>query len=67
MLGAAIVKTQAAMLRPDQMRRHIERGIGERPAEMAGLGIIAHQHHGHACQEADIFQPRTLLRIGRHP
>ena len=59
--GAAIVIAQAAALRPQQVRCNIERGVGERSAEMPGLGIVAQQHQGHAGHKAHIFQPPAFF------
>ena len=42
------------------MRRHVVRRVGQRPAEMAGLRIVAEQHQGHAGHVPDVFE--TVLR-----
>ena len=66
MLGAAIIVTQSAPLRPDQMGSDIERRVSQRPAEMAGLGIVAQHDQGHAGHEADIFQPAAFILVQCH-
>ena len=57
MLGPPVVEAQAAQLRPGQVHRHVVRRVGERPAEVPGLRVVAQQHQGHARHEADVFQP----------
>ena len=43
------------------MRGHVERRVGERPAEMPGLRVVAEQHERHAGHVADVFHVRLVL------
>src|SRR5262245_28236059 len=67
MLGAPVVVAERAQLGPDQMRRDVERRVGQRAAEMPGLGIVAEQGEGHAGHVADVFQTAPFVgKPGRH-
>ena len=44
MLGAAVVKAQAAQFGAREVGRHGVGRVRQRPAEVAGLGIVAQQH-----------------------
>src|SRR5215510_3492410 len=67
MLGAPVVIAEPAQLRPNQVRRDVEWRVGQRAAEMPGLGIVAEQREGHAGHVADVFQAAPLVgRPWRH-
>ena len=61
MLGPAVVVAQAAQFRPRQVQRHVVRRVRQRPAEMAGLGIVAEQDQRHAGHVSDIFEILEVL------
>ena len=63
MLRPAIVEPQSAERRARQVRGHVVRRIGQRPAEVPGLRVVAEQDQCHRCQEADILQ--ALPVVGR--
>ena len=63
MLGTAVIVAQAAEFRPGEMGRDVVRRVGERSAEMAGLGIVPQQDQRHAGHEPDVFQ--TFAVVGR--
>ena len=63
MLRAAVVVAKAAELRPGQMHRDVVGRIGERPAEVAGLRVIAEQGQGHARHEPDVLEPLFVFGI----
>ena len=63
MLGPAIVVAQAAEFGTGKMHRDVVGRVGQRSAEMAGLGVVAEQHQRHAGHEADVFQ--TLAVVGQ--
>ena len=60
-LGTAIVVAQAAEVGPGQVHGDVVGRVGERPAEMAGLGIVAEQDQRHAGHEADVFQAFAVV------
>ena len=67
MLGAPVVVAEPAELGPGQVRRDVERRVGQRAAEMPGLGIVAEQGEGHAGHVADVFQAAPVVgRPWRH-
>jgi hypothetical protein len=61
MLGAPVVVPEPTQLGPGEVARHVERRIGERTAEMPGLGIVAEQGESHAGHVANVFQPLALV------
>jgi hypothetical protein len=60
MLGAAVVVTEAAQFGAGKMRDHIERRIGQRPAKVAGLRVVAKPHERHTRHEAHVFHALTV-------
>ncbi len=62
MLRAPIVVVQPAPVAAREVRDDVERRVRQRPAEMAGLRVVAEQHQCHAGHEADVFE---LLQIGK--
>jgi hypothetical protein len=69
MLRAAVIETESAVFRTDQMRRNIVRCVGERSTEMPGLRVISQQHQGHAGHVSNVVEQRivrqSLLLGGR--
>ena len=63
MFGTAIVVAQAAEIGTGQMHGDVVGRVGQRSAEMPGLGVVAEQDQGHAGHEADVFQ--TLAIVGQ--
>ena len=61
MLGAPVVVAEPAQLGPGQVRRDVERRVGQRAAEMPGLGIVAEQGESHAGHVADVFQAAPVV------
>ena len=62
MLGPAVIVAQAAQIRSRQVHRHVVRRVGQRPAEVAGLRVVAQQHQRHAGQKAGIFHAGQIAR-----
>ena len=62
-LGAAVIVPQTAQVRPGKVQRDVVRRVGQRPAKMPRLGVVAHHHQGHAGHETDVIE--TLAVIGR--
>ena len=56
MLRPSVVVSQRPVLRAAQVQRHVVRRIGQRPAEVPRLGVIAQQHQGHGGYEPNVFQ-----------
>ena len=65
MLGTADVIAQAAAFRAQKMGGDVEGRIGQRAAEVTGLGVVAQQHQGHAGHEPDIFKAGALFGAQR--
>ena len=61
MLGPAIVVAQATELGTGEMHRYVIGRVGQRTAEMPGLGIIAQQHERHAGHEADVLETLAIV------
>ena len=47
MLGSAVVISQATQIRADEVACHSVWCVGERAAEVSGLGIVAEKHQCH--------------------
>ena len=62
MLRPAVIETESAVFRTDQMRRNIVRCVGERSAEMPGLRVISEQHQGHAGHVSNVVEQRIVRR-----
>src|SRR5215469_14929856 len=62
MFGSSIVVAETAQFGAHEVRRHIERRVRQRPAEVPGLRVVAEQREGHAGHEADVFQSLPLVR-----
>ncbi len=60
-LRAAIVVAKAAEIGAGQMHGDVVGRVGERAAEVPGLGVVAQEHQGHARHAPDVFQ---VLAIG---
>ncbi len=60
MLRPAVIETESAVFRTDQMRRNIVRCVCERSAEMPGLRVISEQHQGHADHVSNIVEQRIV-------
>jgi hypothetical protein len=63
MLRTAIVELQPAALATREMRHDVERRVGQRPAEMPGLRVIAEQHQRHAGHEADVLELLQVVEV----
>ena len=64
-LGAAVIVPQAAQIRPGKVQRDVVRRVGQRPAKMPRLSIIAHHHQGHAGHETDVIIALAVVRRGQ--
>ncbi len=60
MLRPAVIVTESAVFRTEQVRRHIVRCVCERSAEMPGLGVISEQHQGHAGHVSNVVEQRIV-------
>ena len=60
-LGPAIVISQRAVLGSAEMQGHVVWRIGQRPAEVAGLGVVAQQHQRHRGHEPNVFDPIAVV------
>ena len=60
-LRAAVVVPQPAQLRPNQMGRDGVGRIGERPAEVSGLGVVAQQNERHRREKAHVFDALLVI------
>ena len=63
MLGTSIVEVQPAAVATGEMRDDVERRVGQRPAEMSGLRVVAEQHQRHARHEADVFELLLVAEV----
>jgi hypothetical protein len=62
MLRTAIVVAEAAEFGSGEMRGDIEGRVGEGSAEVAGLGVVAEEHEGHAGHVPDVFETFAAKR-----
>jgi hypothetical protein len=62
MLRAPVVVAESAQLGSGQVRGDVEGRVGQRAAEVPGLGIVAQQGESHAGHVADVFQSLPLVR-----
>ena len=60
--GATVVETEASVLVTGKVRDDVERRVGQRPAKMAGLRVVAEPHESHAGHEADVFHSLPVVR-----
>ena len=60
-LGAAVVVTQPAGVGAGQVEGHVVGGVGQRSAEVAGLGVIPEQGKGHGGQETHLLEPVRVV------
>ena len=68
MLGAAVVVSQPAQLRAYQVGGDCVGRIGERPAEVSRLGVVAQQNERHRREKADVFDaPPVIIRQLHRP
>ncbi len=56
----AVIVTESAVFRPDQMGRNVIRCVGQRSAEMPGLRVISQQHQGHAGHVSNVVEQRIV-------
>ena len=47
---------------PGKMRDDVERRVGQRPAKVARLGVVAEEDERHAGHEADVFHALLVAR-----
>ena len=62
--GPAVIVAKASALMTGKVGDDVERRIGQRPAEMTGLRVVAEPHESHAGQEADVFHSLPVVRHG---
>ena len=65
MLGTSIVVVQPAAVATGEMRDDVERRVGQGPAEMSGLRVVAEQHQRHAGHEADVLELLQIADVER--
>ena len=63
MLRAPVVVAKPAELGAGQVHGDVVRRVGERAAEVAGLGVVAEQRQRHARHEPDVFEPLFVFGI----
>src|SRR5262249_34961227 len=63
MFRAAIVVVKTAAFAASQMRGDVERRVGERPAKMSGLRVVAEQDQRHARHETDVFELLLVAQV----
>ncbi len=61
MFGTPIIVAQASQVRTRQVHGDIVRRVGQGPAEVAGLGVVAQHDQRHAGHVPDVFDIPEVL------
>ena len=65
-LGVTVVVAQPTGVGARQVECDVVRGVGQRPAEVAGLRVVAEQGEGHGGQKAHLLESFRVVGGHRH-